>query len=121
MILKDINLRATTFCLDNLDRRVLRSGDFFQLQVEVSGGSVQWIKDGEVVPKTNQPYCDRAGNLVNVDQPDRTQLLEPGNYPKRPRETWEDFDPLQQHFPPNRGYSFLGGRCQVPILYSICF
>ena len=117
MFLQDISLRATTFSKDNLERQVLRSGDFFQLQVEVSGGSVQWLKDGEIVPKIVQPYCDRAGHLVNVDQPDRTQLLEPGTYQRRPQQSWNDFIPSKEHFPPNRRRSYLGGRCQVRCIF----
>ena len=114
LLLKDISMRATTFSADNLDRQVLRSGDYFQLQVEASGGRVEWMKDGQIVPKVVQPYCDRAGHLVNVDQPDRTQLLEPGTYPpNRPKHSWNDFVPSEQHFPPNRCQSFFGGRCQV--------
>ena len=121
MFLQDISLRATTFSADNLRRQVLRSGDFFQLQVEVSGGSVLWLKDGEIVPKIVQPYCDRAGHLVNVDQPDRTQLLEPGTYPDRPTQSWHDFIPSKEHFPPNRRHSFLGGRCQVCCIFGRIF
>ena len=114
LFLTDISMRATTFSADNLERQVLRSGDYFQLQVEASGGRVEWMKDGETVQKVVQPYCDRVGKLVNVDQPDRTQLLEPGTYPpSRPTQPWEDFIPTEQHFPPNRCQSFLGGRCQV--------
>ena len=54
MILQDISMRATTFSLDNLERQVLREGDFFQLQVEAAGGKVQWWKDGELVPNMEQ-------------------------------------------------------------------
>ena len=116
VITQDISLRATSFSPDNLKRCVLKSGDFFQLHIEVSGGAVEWIKDGQIVPKVNQPYCDRDGHLLNVDQPDRTQLLQPGTYPpSRPKQSWHDMNPSKQHFPPNRGHSFLGGRCQVDI------
>ena len=67
-------MRATTFSLDNLERQVLRNGDFFQLHIEVSGGKVEWWKDGELVPNME------PGRMVNVNQACRTQLLKPGTY-----------------------------------------
>ena len=51
MILEDISLRVNNRYFDDLERCVLRSGDTFQLQVKVSGGRVEWFKDGVLVPK----------------------------------------------------------------------
>ena len=99
-------MRATTFSLDNLERQVLREGDFFQLHVEVAGGRVEWYKDGELVPNMDKDLSDKACHYVNVDQPFRTGLLEPGTY----KGSWYH----EQDFPPNAGrHSYLGGRCQV--------
>ena len=96
-------MRATTFSLDNLEGQVLRDGDFFQLHVEAAGGKVEWWKDGELLPNMEKGLSDRACRYVNVDQPNRTQLLEPGTYKRR-----------EEDFPPNAGrHSYLGGRCQV--------
>ena len=96
-------MRATTFSLDNLEGQVLRDGDFFQLHIEAAGGKVEWWKDGELLPNMEKGLSDRACRYVNVDQPNRTQLLEPGTYKRR-----------EEDFPPNAGrHSYLGGRCQV--------
>ena len=73
-------MRATTFSLDNLEGQVLRDGDFFQLHIEAAGGKVEWWKDGELLPNMEKGLSDRACRYVNVDQPNRTQLLEPGTY-----------------------------------------
>ena len=82
---------------------MLRDGDFFQLHVEAAGGKVEWWKDGELLPNMEKGLSDRACRYVNVDQPNRTQLLEPGTYKRR-----------EEDFPPNAGrHSYLGGRCQV--------
>ena len=112
VILNNISLRASTFSFDNLERRVLKTGDFFQLQIEVSGGRVEWYKDGVLVPTIAwdefQEWEDTTP-LVNVDQPGRTQLLAPDTYPKF---RWAR-TPQSQPVPPNRCCSFLGGRCQV--------
>jgi hypothetical protein len=95
-------MRATTFSLDNLERQVLRNGDFFQLHIEVSGGKVEWWKDGELVPNME------PGRMVNVNQACRTQLLKPGTYKSF------NFKEDKRNFPPNAGrHSYLGGRCQV--------
>ena len=71
MILEDISLRASTFSFDNLERRVLKTGDFFQLQIEVSGGRVEWFKDGVLVPKNeflkNHPLCPLCQKAVTAD------------------------------------------------------
>ena len=122
VILEDISLRASTFAFDNLERRVLRSGDFFQLQIEVSGGRVEWFKDGVLVPKIQQDRDSRRSQgetdpMVFVDQPGRTQLLSPDAYPGGP------VGPLglkagkevvrSEQYPPNLNKSFLGGRCKV--------
>ena len=82
---------------------MLRDGDFFQLHIEAAGGKVEWWKDGELLPNMEKGLSDRACRYVNVDQPNRTQLLEPGTYKRR-----------EEDFPPNAGrHSYLGGRCQV--------
>ena len=96
-------MRASTFSTDNLERRVLQSGDFFQLHIEVSGGRVQWWKDGQLLEKLN----GTDGHCVSVDQPWRTQLLKPGTY------QYPAFDLNENDSPPNRNHSYLGGRCQV--------
>ena len=122
VILEDISLRASTFDSYNLERRVLRSGDFFQLQIEVSGGRVEWFKDGLLVPKVQQDGDSwisqgETDPTVFVDQPGRTQLLSPDAYPGGP------VGPLglkagkevvrAEQYPPNLNKSFLGGRCKV--------
>ena len=110
MILQDISMRATTFSLDNLERQVLREGDFFQLQVEAAGGKVQWWKDGELVPNLERKLSDKACRYVNVDQPFRTLLLKPGTY----KYNYSCNKRREEDFPPNAGrHSYLGGRCQV--------
>ena len=99
---------------------MLRDGDFFQLHVEAAGGKVQWWKDGELVPTNmEQALSDKACHYVNVDQPYRTPLLEPGTYMydisyNKSRE---------EDLPPNVGrHSYLGARCQVcQILNSSLF
>ena len=57
---------------------MLKTGDFFQLQIEVSGGRVEWYKDGVLVPTIAwdefQEWEDTTP-LVNVDQPGRTHCL----------------------------------------------
>ena len=98
VILQDISMRASTFSADNLERRVLKSGDFFQLHIEVSGGRVEWWKDGQLLEKLN----DRDDHYVSVDQPWQTQLLKPGTYKRN-----------EEYYPPNGGHSYFGGRCQV--------
>ena len=105
-------MRASTFSFDNLERRVLKTGDFFQLQIEVSGGRVEWFKDGVLVPISHR----------HVDQPGETQLLAPDTYPGQPVGHWHQRDgkpaAMADCFPPNMRKSFLGGRCQVHILFS---
>ena len=110
VILRDLSMRASTFSTDNLERRVLQSGDFFQLHIEVSGGRVQWWKDGQLLEKLN----GTDGHCVSVDQPWRTQLLKPGTY------QYPAFDLNENDSPPNRNHSYLGGRCQV-WKYTGCF
>ena len=70
MILEDISLRAESHYFDDLERCVLRSGDVLQLEVKVSGGKVEWFKDGVLVPKVGgkqaveRPYL----SLLNLDK-----------------------------------------------------
>ena len=70
MILEDISLRAESHYFDDLERCVLRSGDVLQLEVKVSGGRVEWFKDGVLVPKVGgkqaveRPYL----SLLNPDK-----------------------------------------------------
>ena len=54
MILEDISLRAESHYFDDLERCVLRSGDVLQLEVKVSGGRVEWFKDGNKLPENDQ-------------------------------------------------------------------
>ena len=116
VILEDISLRAESHYFDDLERCVLRKGDSFQLQVDVSGGRVEWFKDGVLVPKASlavkQSRCAGGKQPSQaVDHPCE-RLLERDKWKRNYRAVGcgkvngKQAEPVEM-FPPNMNESYL--------------
>ena len=120
VILEDISLRAESHYFDDLERCVLRKGDLFQLQVDVSGGRVEWFKDGVLVPKASLAVkqSTRLSRCAGGKQPSQAvdhpcqALLERDKWKRNYRAVGcgkvngKQAEPVEM-FPPNMNESYL--------------